>query len=292
MINDIHQQSLRWQAGAISDSGFAASYFLLWLMHNHGLRFASRIHRGSLQPDPRRWREQLLSASGDTLDDLLIDHLEQYRFFRIIPSVPIALCHWLRGDWPLTLLTHIPSARQVLEMQVDGIRPVTVFSQFPRASCPILTKANGFEFLVHDLEHAWKFCHDPARYWAQQSFFSCLQTLVFSGVLDPHLLDPEFSAKFDYLISDMNTHPVHGLRYFHAVLVESLLRREGLGPRETLPETARLEILQLLQRLADLWDFNGQQTQALMALAGQQFSKTDAMILEQYFIQALPRDTQ
>ena len=292
MTNDIHQQSVRWQAGAISDGGFAASYFLLWQMHEHGSRFAARNHRGSPQPDPRRWREQLLTASGKALDDLLIDYLSQYRFFRIIPSVPIALCQWLEGDWPLTLLTHIPSARQVLGMQVDGFRPVTVISQFPRASRPILTKANGFEFLVHDLEHAWKFCHDPTQYRAQQSFFSCLQKLLFAGFLDSHLLDPEFSAKFDYLISDMNTHPVHGLRYFHAVLVEFLLRREGLGQREALPETARLEILQLLQRLADLWKLNYQQAQALMALAGQEFRETDAMILEEYFIQALLRNTQ
>lgn len=278
----MHQHS-RWHEDEISDAAFAASYFLLWQMDRHGTRFASRNHRYGNTPDHPLWREHLLAAHGRALDESLIDWLGDARFFKIIPSVPIALRSWVLGDWPLTLLTRIPSPLEVLDMQIQGTRPVTVISEFPRAVQPVLGKANGFEFLIHDLEHAWKFFHDPTEHQAQRHFFRLLQWAHEAGHFTAYLHDAIFAEKFDYLISDMNTHPVHGLRYFHAVLVECLLRREGKSLREPLSGDTKQEILQLIRQLATLWQLEQQETHALLALTGHDFGEATARVLEQYF---------
>lgn len=283
MIDDLAHQFVRWQEGKIGEAAYAASYFLLWQMDRHGARFASRQQRCSHRPDERLWREQLLPAHGKALDELLIGWLSDARFYKIIPSVPIALRNWILGHWPLTLLTHIPTPQEVLAMQIQGTRPVTVISEFPRALHPVLGKADGFEFLVHDLEHAWKFFHDTPEHYGQRHFFRLLQRALGAGHFTSYLHDAVFAEKFDYLISDMNTHPVHGLRYFHAVLVECLLRREGKGLREPLSMGAKQEIIQLILQLASSWSLEERETIALLALAGEDFNAATASILEQYF---------
>jgi hypothetical protein len=289
LIDDLAHQCARWHEGKISGAAYAASYFLLWQMDRHGARFASRRHRCSHRPDERLWREHLLSAHGKALDESLIDWLGDARFFRIIPSVPIALRSWVLEDWPLILLTRIPSPLEVLGMQIQGTRPVTVISEFPRAVQPVLGKANGFEFLIHDLEHAWKFFHDPTEHQAQRHFFRLLQRAHEAGHFTAYLHDAIFAEKFDYLISDMNTHPVHGLRYFHAVLVECLLRREGKSLREPLSPGAKQEIIQLIRQLARAWALEERETHALLALTGDDFTEATAMTLEQYFFKQANR---
>lgn len=283
LIDDLVHQRARWQEAKISAAAYAASYFLLWQMHQHGAHFASRNQRYGNRPDDRLWRENLLAASGDALDESLIEWFGHTRFFKIIPSVPIALRSWLLGDWPLTLLTRIPSPRDVLDMQTQGTRPVTVINDFPRAIQPVLSKANGFQFLVHDLEHAWKFCHDATQHQAQRHFFRLLQRAHDADLFATYLHDAVFTEKFDYLISDMNTHPVHGLRYFHAVLVECLLRQEGKSLREPLSPAAKQEIIQLIRQLAETWALEERETHALLALTDNEFTEANALILEQYF---------
>jgi len=51
-----------------------------------------------------------------------------------------------------------------------------------------------------------------------------------AGLFEPYRGDPVFAGQLDYLISDMNTHPVHGLRYLCAVLSKAVAR-EGRDPR-------------------------------------------------------------
>ncbi len=174
--------------------------------------------------------------------EYLLGYFERYQFFGVIGNVPTALAAWLRMDWPLTLCEHIPTSNEVLKMQVAGTRPVTVISSWPRMLKPVLSKPNAFAFMIHDLEHAWKFFHNPDMYRQQREFFSVLLVAHANGVFDAYLKDTIFSAKFDYLVSDMNTHTMHAAQFLRAILVEFHLRREDSRHPGDLAKTSKDDI--------------------------------------------------
>jgi hypothetical protein len=279
LVADVAVLRGRWVASAIGDAAHAAGYFLLWHIDRHGRRFASRLQRGGDAPDPEVWRERLLTAEATALNALLGEWLSHYRYLRIGDDIPGALRAWLQDDWPLRLTERIPGPREVLRLQAEGIRPVTLIG-FPRAAQPILHKANGHDFLVHDLAHAWKFLHDPRQYRLQCRFFQWLQRALESGLFDEWLTDAAFAEQMDYLISDMNTHPVHGLKFLHAAAIECLLRREGRGPRERMSDGARRVLMDKLGNLGSIGELPDDAMLALLRLAAGADTATDARSIE------------
>ncbi len=279
LVEDLAALRGRWLAGGIGDAAHAAGYLLLWHIDRHGRRFASRLHRGCAVPDPEAWREHLLTAEGMALNAALSEWLTHYRYLHAGADIPGALKGWLADDWPLRLTERIPAPREVLRLQAEGTRPVTLIG-FPRAARPILLKANGHDFLMHDLAHAWKFLHDPRQYRLQCRFFQWLQRALESGLFDEWLTDAGFAGQMDYLISDMNTHPVHGLMFLHAAAIDSLLRRDGRGPRDRLSDESRRTLTGMLENLAAIGELSGAATQALLRLAAGIDDATDARHIE------------
>ena len=106
-----------------------------------------------------------------------------------------------------------------------------------------------------------------------------------TGRFDPYLADACFRTKFDYLISDMNTHPVHGLRFLHAMLIERLLSREGKTPADPLSPAAREEITALLQGLTEQWRLSQNGIRAMTRLAESRFNDAEARHLEQALLE-------
>ncbi len=239
----------RWQIGEIDDASYAGLYFLHWQVASHGRRFASRRCRFDPKPDPVAWFEDTLDLEREAVRGYLIRYFDRYQFLGVIANVPVALAAWLKGEWPLTLCGHIPDVRTVLAMQVEGKRPVTVLSAWPRMLSPVLAKANAFAFMVHDLEHAFKFFHHPELHGQQREFFRLLHQALNLGLFDGYLQDSVFSAKFDYLASDMNTHFMHACQYLRAILVEFHLRREGLREHDRLSRGAREQVSGLLAHM-------------------------------------------
>ncbi len=168
----------------MTDAAYAGSYFLLWQIDRHGERFASRRNKGDPRPDAKEWLAELGESSGETLCQRLRYWSQRYQFLAIIPNVPAALYHWIGGAWPLQLLERIPSPLQVLDMQVAGVRPITVLSEFPRCLEPVLSKPDAFAFMVHDLEHAYKFLHDANLRDGQVAFFRAIRHCVQDGCFD------------------------------------------------------------------------------------------------------------
>lgn len=274
----------RWRAGELANASCAALYFLIWQIAMHGPRFASRKDRLDPRPDPERWLEALSLVDGEVLSACLIGHLERYHFHRIIPAVPAALSAWLRGQWALDLTERIPPPRAVLAGQCRGRRPVTVIAAYPRMLRPVLSKVHGFDFFIHDLEHAYKFFHDPMMHAGQMGFSAAIGRALDHGCFSDCLADPEFSARFDYLVSDMNTHVVHSLQYFRAILIEHRLRLEGKRPDERMSAGAWREILELTAGLAALWGFEGTARQALANLIESRLTDADADAIERAMI--------
>lgn len=248
-MQQLFQTTERWRAGEIDDAAYASLYFLHWQVHTHGKRFASRRSKMVQKPDSAAWIEDISGLSGEGVRDYLLRFFSHYQFLGVIANVPEALSAWLRGEWPLVLCEHIPSPCAVLGMQTAGTRPVTVLSGWPRMLQPVLSKPNGFAFMVHDLEHAWKFYHDPAMHVQQRDFFRLLLTAKHEGLFGSYLSDAQFSTKFDYLISDMNTHTMHAAQFLRAILMEFHLRRMGVGKPDELPPAVMGQVSSLLGEL-------------------------------------------
>lgn len=277
----------RRSSGELDDVLYAAGYFLAWQAALHGRRFASRKSKAAPRPDFEAWLAELDSGSGEALRAKFISWFEHYQFLGVIPAVPAAFLAWLRRVWPLRLMVRVPSPLEVLRMQAEGARPVTVLPEYPRACRPILGKANGFAFMVHDLEHGYKFFHDPELHAAQRRFFGLLLGAMEEGLFNPYRSDSVFAEQLDYLISDMNTHPVHGLRYLCAVLIECLLRRQNKDAKAALSAAGESELLSRLDSLGSFWEFPATASAALTRLATGGFGEADATVLAEAVSQSL-----
>lgn len=191
-----------------------------------------------------------METHGPALEAALAKLFQRYQFRGIIPSVAGAIAAWLQQRWPLRVLERVPTAREVLRMQADGVRPVTLLARYPRMLAPVLRKGNAFMFMVHDLEHAYKFYHDPRSHAQQRRLFQCLARRCKAGQFDVFLSDIEFAAKFDYLASDMNTHPLHSLQYLRAILIGHHAKMEEKEANEHLSANAEASVAALLAGVA------------------------------------------
>jgi len=236
----------RWRSGELDGAGLAARYFLYWQIAIHGREFASRRHRDDPRPDAAEWLAAIDRGDegGDPAD--LAVRLERYQFRAVGNPVPGALAAWLRDRWPLEVREDVPAALEVLRMQAQGRRLVTIITDWPRASEPVLSRPDAFAFFLHDLEHAWKFCHSPELYAGQRDFFARLEEALDRGVFATCLDDAGFRDRFHYLASDMNTHPEHSRQYLRAILIEHYGRGEGCGKTGRLSDSAEEEIAGVL----------------------------------------------
>ncbi len=239
----------RWRSGEIEAPVFAGLYFLLWQVARHGTGFAARRRKSDPRPDAAACLALLARPAGEGLREDLLAVFERYQFRGVIANVPAALAQWLRGAWPLMLRFDIPPPQEVLRLQAAGIRPVTALTAPARLCRPVLHKPDAFAFFIHDLEHAWKFFFSPELHAGQRAFFTRLAAACGDGVFAPCLAEAEFTARFQYLMSDMNTHPEHSRQYLRAILVEWHLRREGKTPAEALSAAAERAVDEVMRTL-------------------------------------------
>jgi hypothetical protein len=239
----------RWRRGDIGDAVYAALYFLCWQAATCGRRFASRKFKGDPRPDWMGWFGEIERAPKDRLSVLLIRYVERQHFLGVSSNVTAAICAWLKGQWRLTLCEHIPSPEEILHMQVEGTRPVTILSDPTRMLRPVLHKPNAFAFMLHDLEHAYRFFHDPRLHAGQRRFFKEIRQAIEQGLFNQYRRDPTFEEKLHYLMSDMNTHVMHSLQFLKAILIEFHLRHEQRNLEDRLSECASAEISALMDKL-------------------------------------------
>jgi hypothetical protein len=125
----------------------------------------------------------------------------EHRLRRLPEAVPQALLAWSRGERRVDLLFHVPSARDVLALQAQGRRCVSLLDEATSAA----PHEDGLAFAVHDLCHLEKFA-DPAQHAAQVGFFAA----VSRALADPRFqeletsLDARWAEDRGYVIADMN----------------------------------------------------------------------------------------
>lgn len=125
---------------------------------------------------------------------------------------------WLKRPLPLKVVQHVVTPYEMLKLQSEGCRIVTLPLDHKDLSQDVVPGKRAFEFVLHDLEHAERFFHNETNYYGQVGFYHHLQKSVENGFWQPYLENIDFQTAFFYLMSDMNTHCVHMLKYLRANL--------------------------------------------------------------------------
>lgn len=222
-------------ARELSDPDTVSWYILVYLSHRYPNKFLGSpnpIIAGTSRPSSSDYRSRLevtnpkLESSNVTT---FFDIINGYNLHCVPHSARVAMAEWYAGRYNLVLLVNkIPTSKQVLEMQAACKRCVSLIND--KIDRLVLGERDPLSFLLHDLVHAYKmfsnellmrgqvgFCRAMLRVYANQEASTRLQALLHQ--------DEEFADAFDYLISDMNSHPKHLFFYFKAVLINAFKKR-------------------------------------------------------------------
>jgi hypothetical protein len=177
--------------------------------------------------------------------------LENFECFvlRGLPlSVNRSLIGWNAGEYPLRLFFEVPSIDQVLHLQSQGIRCVTVLLKQSELANYVLQERDPVSFTLHDLIHADHFFRDPRQACVQVGFSRWLSELWRHQSVRDHLeRSATFARQFEYACADMNSHGAHLVKYLKAIfcqnqLQELLLELSRLGPRTLRFQQALLHL--------------------------------------------------
>ncbi len=166
---------------------------ILWFLNEHNVRVSNSSNK---------FKNEIKSISSP---ETLLNFLGTTKIPKLSQRAQETLINWLNGNWPIIMTDKIPSPKEMLEIQANGKRFV---SYLPHLKGPILEKEDSWDFMLHDLMHAERFFHSPSLYKSQVGFFKWLldQSLNLVGF------------EWDYLRSDMNTHPLHALKFLKHLL--------------------------------------------------------------------------
>ena len=166
--------------------------------------------------------------------------------FRYLPTSirEVLLLNFIEEE-KLILKTDIPTSKEMLSMQAKGKRYITIDFSKAIAGNLVDDKRDAFEFVLHDLEHAYCFFKKENEYEKQILFYKSIQT-------NYHLLEPltkentQFKEDLEYCISDMNSHPDHLLNYLKAILIKYFLWKNNKQPDGRLTESELIPLNEII----------------------------------------------
>tara|TARA_R110002049_G_scaffold63125_2_gene168121 strand:- start:842 stop:1462 length:621 start_codon:yes stop_codon:yes gene_type:complete len=195
MINSVYEN---WKNKVIGDAEMAVYFFLYY----HQQKYPNIKLQRALESD-----ESYAAI------------LNRFVFKKVKFKAVEALKRWSSGEWKFKLVDSILLPKDVLYYQSLGIRPVTIKVQDSLE--PILHKADCLEFFIHDLEHGYMFFHDEKLRQMQLKFFKEIHSRLDLEVWTKYNQSERFQYRFNYLISDMNTHLEHYKSYLYAMIEPS-----------------------------------------------------------------------
>lgn len=158
--------------------------------------------------------------------------LQNYSWKGHTDRIRRALIKWHQGHYPLVLWERIPTPLELLKCQATGRRIVTVFTQDEEWDQMHLGKS-AWDFIVHDLIHADHFFENSELRAGQIEFYQfILDRWDQDMVTKARTYCPE---QFDYLISDMNSHPAHMHKTLSALCLMAWKKEIGLEIKSRLP---------------------------------------------------------
>lgn len=263
-----------WEKNILSDAEVSAVYVWIFSFLRRPQDFLGGVIKDSVTVDvPSRISSaEAVQILRSTLPDSLKSSKALSRFevqkpfishfcshsLRSIPfSVNRSLLQWQLRQYPLKLMTHVPSVDDVMNMQIEGCRCVSMLIAQDEIQNFVLEGRDVLGFIIHDLIHADHFFHDRENADAQIHFSRKLKGVRSLNVIqDMWQRDSRFVSEFEYLMSDMNSVPLHLLKSLKAVLLGYFKRREGLAMGSPLSDSAEHEFRFLFETVLAPWDFS------------------------------------
>lgn len=160
------------------------------------------------QPFNSKDTSQILSTDLETQKLLQLFNTHSLRGLPL--TAQRALMKWINKDYPLVLFEHLLTPMEVLQLQCQGKRCVSYFKSSVDFT-QIYSGRDYLSFLIHDLTHADLFFLEPNLTKEMIETFCW----IFEGIQNKMIPHPDdldealMKSEFEYIISDMNTHPQH-----------------------------------------------------------------------------------
>ncbi|KYG67819.1 hypothetical protein AZI87_00615 [Bdellovibrio bacteriovorus] len=204
--------------------------------------------------------------------------------WRSIPlAVPKSILRWKEQIYPLDLLITLPTPEDVLNMQAQGRRCISMLVEKDQILNFVEEGRDVLGFIVHDLIHADHFFADPEKAQAQIEFCKRLRIVVtFPDIQQMLEEDDSFRREFHYLMSDMNSVPLHLLKTLKAILLGFYKRRLQLEMKAELPAAAEAKFTHFFQGVLSPWKLSAEQLIAAQRLNTAQYKgREDGVLLHQ-----------
>lgn len=173
-----------------------------------------------------------------SLQDLnLFQIINQIRIKAIPETALRALTCLTNQKYPIEVVNRIPTPLELLHFQLNSRRVISFNQSFQTWPSTLYHGRDFLSFIIHDLIHADHFFASPENRAGQLGFYHCVQMILNTTELQALLQDNNFLEAFEYIISDMNSHPVHLLKTLQARLqhaIESEMKANTLWKNWTL----------------------------------------------------------
>lgn len=189
-----------------------------------------------------------------------------------LKGIPLAvnrtMINWGQGLWKIKLLTHIPSPRELLRMQVQNTRCITITTNHDDIDKLVLSSRDPLSFVLHDLHHADHFFNQDDSLKGQLGFYSLIESVYDQPLLKKSLKeDKQFKSEFEYVVSDMNAYVIHLFKCLKSAFIRTDADKSD----------------PLFPMLLDWWSMPAHVTTAAHKLNTPEFNSEDETHLRHFF---------
>ena len=205
----------------------------------------------------------------EKLKDLCAKDLFTHFNLKGIPqAVNRTILNWANGNWNIELLTHIPSPRELLRMQVKNTRCITLTVNPNEIDQLVLSTRDPLSFVLHDLHHADQFFNQDESLKGQLGFYFLVNQIYDKPQLKKTLKeDLKFKSEFEYVVSDMNAYVIHLFKCLKSAFIRS-------DAQSTDP---------LFPQILDWWSMPKAAQDAAHKLNTPEFQESDELELKTFF---------
>ncbi len=170
----------------------------------------------------------------------IIQSLNDHHWIGHTDRIRRALIQWHLKNYPLQLLHDVPTPLEILKYQATGKRVVTVFTKISEWE-QMWGPHDAWNFIAHDLIHADHFFESPVNLKGQIEFYQ----FVLKNWEHPEIQPLHSNPGFDYLISDMNSHPQHLFETLKNLVIQNRKQSLQLQKMDRLPMQHESEVQNL-----------------------------------------------
>lgn len=222
-----HLNLLRKIKTQLSDFEFCTLYILTFLRIRHSRNWLQQKSYFSTENNERKMLTFLP-------EEFHLSVWEKNKLFGVsfrilfqcfnLKGIPLAvnrtMLNWDLGLYRIFLLNYIPLPRELLRLQVQKARCVTLLLEKDEINELVLSSRDPLSFVLHDLHHADQFFSQEKSLQGQLGFYFLLNKIYdFSAIKKMLTTDSQFRREFEYISSDMNAYVVHLFKCLKSTLL-------------------------------------------------------------------------